>query len=103
MVRMVNDGRVRSRRKGNDLARRAFEVANTVASTENVVLAGSVFNLLQEFNRVVQRRSFESSADDTGHRQAIPAMTQLRQSVCADPNRTIVHAIGGVKSGKREK
>src|SRR5206468_3798503 len=41
-------------------------------------------------------------ANDTGHRQPIAAMTQLGQSVCADPNRAIVHAIGGDKSDKRE-
>src|SRR2546430_8457397 len=99
MVRMVNDG---SRRKGNDLPRRAFEVAHTVASTENVVLAGSVFNLLQEFDRIVQRRSFESSADDAGHRQPIAAVSQLGQSVSADANRAAVHAVGGDESGKRE-
>src|SRR5205823_6877606 len=102
MVRMVNDAGIRGRRKGNDLTCRAFEVANPIAPTENVVLAGSVFNLLQEFDRIVQRRSFQSSADDAGHRQTSPAMAELRQSVCADANRATVHAVGGDESGKRE-
>ena len=61
-----------------------------------------MFNLLQEFDRIVQRRSFESSADDAGHWQPIAAVSQLGQSVSADANRAAVHAVGGDESGKRE-